>query len=209
MNINLNVFCQTNHPCLDTPWSEDEWTFASNGFLIVRVKRLNSVPEKAGAPIIKGSPIEDEFNTQVLHWQPCPRVTVVPSDCEKCNGTGKRYTCPECDGEGAVQLLTDWNDYGEETCKTCNGNGQLDKDHWLNLVRVSNPAGENCRFCDGTGQEYKEKAMTVWDFLFTDTLLALVGTLPGCHLGFTGKRNMARFRFDGGDGVLMSHRQDS
>ena len=126
----------------------------------------------------------------------------------KVNGhtpaTGKRYSCPECDGDGEVHLITDWSDYGEETCDTCDGLGQLSKDHWLRLMpKGSNPVGVDCYSCDGTGKKHDEKEVRIGDVLFTDTLLVKISALPNCEIGVIDKNSPAIFRFNGGDGLLM------
>lgn len=204
--IDLDQFCSLDSPnSISTPWSEGDFTYASNGHLLVRIPRRDDIPEKIGAPSIQGTSLGAGFHKTPGEWIAVPKLEIIKEDCRYCKGRGKQYTCPECDGEGEVGLHTDWSDYGEHTCETCGGNGQLSKDHWLRLMpRNSNPAGEDCHACDGTGKKYDDGTdVKVGGALFTDILLAQIATLPGCEIGVVDKLSPAIFRFDGGDGLLM------
>lgn len=203
--IDLSVFCKTDHDMLNTPWSEGDFTYASNGLLLVRVPRRDDVAEKIEAPNIQGTSLGAGFDKTPIEWFSVPNIEIATKECQKCKGTGHQYTCPECEGSGEVSLSTDWSDYGEHSCETCGGTGQLSKDHWLRLMpKGSNPAGEECHKCGGAGKLYDDgKAIKVGDALFTDTLLKKVAVLPGCKIGVIGELLPAIFRFDGGDGLLM------
>jgi hypothetical protein len=208
--IDLISFCQTDgSKAINTPWSEGDYTYASNGHLLVRVPRREDVAEKIEAPNIAGTSLGAGLDKTPAEWVDVPRLVVAPDDCPECKGTGKQYNCPECEGEGEVHLSTDWSDYGEETCETCGGNGQLSKDQWLRLMpKGSNPAGENCYSCNGIGKKYEGKAVEVGKGLFTDTLLAQISILPKCKIGVVDKLSPAIFRFEGGDGLLMPRLSD-
>lgn len=203
--IDLKQFCQTEgSPAISTPWSEGDYTYASNGHLLVRVPRIGDIPEKIEAPSIVGTSIGAGFDKKIEEWFEVPNLVIAPKDCQICKGTGRQYNCPECEGEGEVHLSTDWSDYGEETCETCGGNGQLSREHWLRLMpKGSNPAGENCYSCEGIGKKYEGKAVKIGVGFYTDTLLAKIATLPKCVIGVPDKQSPAIFRFDGGDGLLM------
>jgi hypothetical protein len=203
--IDLNDFCQKDgSPAIATPWTEGRWTYASNGHLLLRVERREEVPEKIEAPKVSGTSLGEALEKRPGMRVVVPELHIRPVPCSKCKGTGKQYTCPECGGEGEVTPSTEWNNYDEQTCLTCDGNGQLSKDHWLKLMpKRANPAGDDCHNCDGTGKTCVDKPVKIGEALFTDSLLAMIAPLPHCEIGVIGRMAASRFRFDGGDGLIM------
>lgn len=77
---------------LGKPWSAGEWTYASNGHIMVRVKRLSDVPENPEAP--NAEAIFAKASDSVK-WLPVRKVEIPPDiECDECNGTGKiRVDC--------------------------------------------------------------------------------------------------------------------
>lgn len=81
------------------PWSRGEWSYATNGHIIVRVPRLADVDENPQAPGAEKLFAE----TKQAEFIPVPECAMPPDvDCTYCDGTGKdpgdrRYNCKECD----------------------------------------------------------------------------------------------------------------
>lgn len=99
--IDLQKFCGREHEraYLQKPWSRGEWTYATNGKLMVRIPRRPDVPaadeqnpaaEKAEQLFVESNPWE---------CSPAPKIKLPePSDdeCEECDGRGTAHDCPTC-----------------------------------------------------------------------------------------------------------------
>ena len=72
-------------------------------------------------------------------WVDLPPYKLPDKDlCYNCNGVGSINICPECCGNGYVDLETDYNTY-ECECKMCETKGEV-------------PGEDNiCKICDGDG----------------------------------------------------------
>ena len=115
--IDLKPFCGDNDVryYMNAPFSEGEFTYATNGHILVRVARCDDVPEVeveaappkceklfADNPFISAVEIPDIppmieadcdcCNGYGTHEQKCKTGTAY--DCEECNATGKRVTEP-------------------------------------------------------------------------------------------------------------------
>jgi hypothetical protein len=105
----LKAFCSTDESCLPimSPWSEDQWSYATDGKLIIRVPRLADVPENKEAPNYLQKRIFD-FHAISGDWQKIPTpLPVEEVDCETCGGTGghlcscgNEHDCGDCQGSG-------------------------------------------------------------------------------------------------------------
>ena len=184
----LKKFVSQNDPreYMRSPFNRGEWTYATNEHIAVRVPKIDGVeilPEKHIPNL------EDLFQSAggnafvALPWMP-------PLEgCPLCGGTGIAYECPECDGEGEFE-------YGTHTywCKECDGSGQ---------VVYGDKSKAACRHCGGTGVT-RYKPIQVGGSHFDLFYLHLINGLPGAKFSPGARQlDMARFVFDGGDGVLM------
>ena len=101
--IDLQPFCVAQDDLrihLARPWSRDEWSYATNGHIIVRVPRRDTIGDNASAPGARK--LFDE--TPIGKWCPVPE-TAMPAKvpCRWCEGMGKgpsdrRYKCENCNG---------------------------------------------------------------------------------------------------------------
>lgn len=97
---------------LQKPWSDGEWTYATNGYICVRVPRLADVEDDTGAPRALKLFAETPTNGK---WFPVP-YQAMPDDipCDVCNGEGKfsltdddpMEDCEYCDGTGKKHDIT-------------------------------------------------------------------------------------------------------
>lgn len=104
--IALNQFCADSDDLryfIHQPWSRGDFTYATNGHILVRVPRLQEVPENSNTPdaqqlMDKTAPAND--------WMPVPVATMPPDvQCKWCDGTkrdptDKRFKCDECGATG-------------------------------------------------------------------------------------------------------------
>jgi hypothetical protein len=219
-SINLDQFCAApNDPRthLNTPLSIDNYTYASNGHLIIRIDRRHDTPAPDNLP----KKVADLFRSlpeQAL--QKCgteigtlrladfePELT----DCNECEGTGLTHVCPECQGDGEVFLQSDFYDY-EAECKSCEGSGTI-SDNQIESLRSRNSrhpgvnkAPNRCQSCAGSGKQPNEEKHIVGDTTLGTGYLLLLKTLPNSTVFAFGKNDFALIVFDGGIGILMPRR---
>ncbi|MEW6614003.1 MAG: hypothetical protein AB1401_00805 [Thermodesulfobacteriota bacterium] len=184
----LQQFCDIDREDMKKPYSEDDFTYATNEHILIRVPRMDGIEESLKGPVIKEKAVAIYFSKEPTQWFPVSPIYVEQELCLNCKGTGRLYTCHECEGEGQVIPWTDWNDYDEQTCRTCDGNGQLEA---------------ACIKCDGTGKIWNDKSVPIGGVYFSDRYLSWLYQLPNCEIGPFGTKDPARFRFDGGEGLIM------
>lgn len=107
--IDLSIFCgrDESRPYLLQPFSFGEFSYATNGHVMVRVPRLPDVAEqtqkgKWDAPF--------EGLEQAAFSAPkftLPKQPAQDTECEACDGRGFEHDCPDC----------------ECTCSACDGSG--------------------------------------------------------------------------------------
>ena len=173
-----------------SPFTRGEWTYATNGHIAVRVPKIDGVeilPEKH-LPLLESLFQSVGGNDFIaLPWMP------PPEECLLCSGTGIAYECPECDGEGEFEHGT--HSY---CCEECGGSGQVEYREKSEIA---------CRICGGTGVA-RYKPMKVGGSHFDLFYLHLINGLPGAKFApGAGRMDMARFVFDGGEGILMPMKQ--
>lgn len=101
----LKQFCSDDETRsnIQQPWSRGDYSYATNGHIIVRVPRLQDVPENDCAPDAR--PLMDKTAPAKI-WMPVPTQTMPPDiQCNWCDGTkrdpnDKRRKCDECHGTG-------------------------------------------------------------------------------------------------------------
>ncbi len=181
----LQAFCGT-YPRASVPWSDGEFTFATDAITLIRVPRLADVPE-----------IENPYNTASIYngetaptegWLELPSLEMLGElkPCPKCGGA-TAATCPECDGEGVVILSNSFNEY-ECECRSCDGNGETNY----------------CSTCKGMGTSEAISSVDLAGSSFTTAFLRKFHLLPGCKIAPpTGDGRFAWLKFEGGDGLTM------
>jgi hypothetical protein len=108
----LQQFCADEtdlRDCLREPWSRGEFSYATNGHIMIRVARIANVDENANAPdaerVIAGA--------QQTDFVPVPKCKKPPDvECETCHGhgvhgcgCGTEHDCGNCEGKGTVENL--------------------------------------------------------------------------------------------------------
>jgi hypothetical protein len=198
----LQQFCSKDRDDerMNTPFSVGEFSYATNGHILVRVPRLADVPERDDA--LNLDRVSPSFNAEISIWLPVPFIAPLAYiSCEVCGTSGRAYKCPECDGEGSVDLDTKFNTYDSVDCKTCEGNRQISRseiDSLNNYYGDIEIIEETCDSCCGEGKFYKDQSIPVGEALFSDKYLHWIGQLDGCEIGVVDDVKPARFRFDGG-----------
>jgi hypothetical protein len=108
----LKKFCSDDSDrfWINNPWSIDSYSLATNGYILIRIPRLEDIPENPKAPDCSNlwPPIQPQ------EWFEIPNL---PSEeyklCEECKGKGKiRYErhgkleiCEDCYGDGKIKIV--------------------------------------------------------------------------------------------------------
>lgn len=196
----LKVFCGRK---LQEPWSNLDYTYATNGSVLVRVKKLDDVPVKDELSAIpkNADSLIEKYVVGVLG--PFPEIEKIVGDsCYQCKGAGKvtEKECPECEGYGNVYWETNRHKY-EVECQECGGCGK---------IKTTDPNGETCENCDGTGIVAQMNRISIDGFDFDSNLLYHFQKFPNVKIGAknvgensSGAYGVAFIKFDGGVAVIM------
>lgn len=96
--LDLKQFCGTDpfRPYLLTPFSAGDFSYATNGNLMVRIPRLPELPEQD--KIAKWDAPLEGIETRTFAPLPHGPIPDVPeSECEVCSGRGRDHECPDCE----------------------------------------------------------------------------------------------------------------
>ena len=191
----LCKFCDPGREKQCGPFSFGEYTYATNGHLMLRLPRLSDVPEwkalnEKAAALFDGLDFVT-LNAALVEIPDFPQPK--PEKCTVCKGVGKISKCPECEGEGEVLLENDYNEY-ECTCKTCDGDGSV------------SGADSICSSCNGTGKKKVVAKIAVGCTHLSSHYLNMLKELPGMKIAPTEPVKGNYFKWDEGDGLIMPMR---
>lgn len=197
--IDLKKFCADDRYQLSEPWSVDQYTYASNGHVLVRVARRDDAPEKENA--LNVAQLWEAFDEKAdfVGLPKTPAFTV--TRCLHCRGSGAVVQCIECDGEGTLEC-----DLGHDhECEECQGEGEQP------ATLIENEGSKPCDECGGEGRiPDLDKGFSAGVALpngvsITLKYLILLNSLPGIRWNLNEGLEQApiHFVFDGGAGLLM------
>lgn len=109
--MDLKSFCGTDEfrPYLHKPFSVGEFTYVTNGHIMVRLPRQPDVPEQTEKVANWDAPLEGIETAIFAPLQHGPLPPIPPQgDCEACDGRGSKHDCPDC----------------ECLCERCDGKGE-------------------------------------------------------------------------------------
>lgn len=97
--IDLRLFCSADRlrPYLHKPFSYGDWSYATNGYIMVRVPRRDDVPERK-----EGTGAEKIFAERGEPALLPTRITLAKpkfeecEECEACDARGRVHNCPSC-----------------------------------------------------------------------------------------------------------------
>ena len=185
----LKRFCSLDREQLTEPFSQGEFTYATDGWIAVKVPRIENVPENQFAPNMERLAWDHD---SLKDWGNLPEYSLEDAGpCRQCGGKKFQQTCPECNGDGEVYAETGYNEYLCD-CKTCGAEGT-----------ISAESGDTCDACAGTGKDLRTPVPWATGAI-NSLLLEKIRVLPGVQLSKKGDGFEAyRFRFDGGSGMIM------
>lgn len=188
LKLILKRFCSKddNRPAISKPFSQGEYTYATDANVLIRVPKIIDIPEVENSPnaeeLFKTEEPKEYFNLPEELNNPTYKV------CEQCKGK-KSAECHECKGMGILEFDSDYN-YYEVTCQTCDG-----------------LAYSECDKCNGKGKILIPKHFKIGEGFFSAEYLLLCRIyLLNCKIGPCGKFKSAKIMFDGGEGLLMTMR---
>ena len=203
--IDLRIFCNPDdrREALKSPFSDENYTYAADGHICIRVPRIPEIPEnEGGVRLLKYLKFD---HAEMTDWKPIQ--TEIPEgkrvDCMSCHGTGKVLICEDCDGDGEVEyefFSKSGKSYDlDHECPVCEGRGKMNGD------------GTRCEDCAGQGFTIKNVPVKVTEIglSISNHLLQRVRDLPGLEIAVKGRVDdmpPVRFRFDGGCGLIMPMR---
>jgi len=209
--IDLIAFCGKNdiRSYLNAPATIGDYTYASNGHLMVRVPKLQGVEtadfDFFNAAIAKLEAALGLTPTAIQRLDGC-NFKHVP--CEYCKKQGFRFNCPECNGDGAVDLETDYSNY-EVDCNTCIGKGHICESDFKQLKVIHSHIREfkiDCPACKGNKVVFEVKTQEIGKTTFTTALLFLLNSLPEAEIHTFGADDAGLIKFIGGEGLIMPMR---
>jgi hypothetical protein len=179
---------------INRPFSRGEWTYATDGRIIIRVPRVDGYDEDRG-PKNAERMFDEAKSREITVWQPLPEYTLEIKACDWCGGKGYVTHCNawrnpdiKC-GKGEWKKCQRYNDdcaigctindKGAEICGDCNGSGR---------VKISSGPVMN-----GAVGEVKINAI----------YLDMIQDLPNIQIAPHDKNSFFRIKFDGGEGLLM------
>ena len=114
MSIDLQAFCGDGEIDfrIGSPFSKGEWTYATNGHIIVRVPLVAGLREDGpNADKIFENATKGDRPSLILVTPELPPLSDAQAvDCDDCDGTGLVHDCPSCDCK----------------CEECSGTGLCD-----------------------------------------------------------------------------------
>lgn len=188
----LEKFCSKERSGISSPFSQGAYSYATDGMIIIRVPKLEAIPERE-------TPFIDKLS---FHIDPSCQSIDVKVDledykkiqCHKCEDLAPdEVHCEECEGEGIVITETDYNQY-ENECLSCDGSG-LDNNHF---------GRKTCYVCKGKRFFYSPKsAVKIGDAHIHIDFFLLTQNLKNVRFVPFGTINPVKFVFDGGCGLIM------
>lgn len=102
--IDLQKFCsRASRYEINKPWSRGDYTYATDGHILVRVPRIADIPENDKAPDTSKLFAEAIERTD-YKWIVAPLVHPEYAECGYCEkGVCDGESCYECHGEGEVE----------------------------------------------------------------------------------------------------------
>jgi len=178
------------------PFLQSGWTYATDGSVAIRISADQEQGQRAIAhlPEVGALPYWQLESGRWRNWPPRRWIEHPRCDwCPICEGTGylrPRKDCPRCNGWGGCG----WEGGAELPCEICRGSGY---------------AGHKCPYCDGSGHAAgRPTVQQVGPAAISGRYDLILRKLPDLRWQPASGAGPAellplRFRFSGGDGLLM------
>lgn len=230
--LDLSKYCAPDRPELAQPWSDRDYTYASDGVVAIRLPRIATVPLITATPgharvsdaIDKMLP-KRKFDAVIWVRDVIvpPAIDLPPDPCRECYGSGQvtEIKCRNCDGNGYIKCPRCKSD---TDCDECDGYGSTTR---------AAPKGIDgtidCSCCDGAGDmaisrdRTHPQAMKVGRYMIQRRTFLKIAGLPNARIDalrsewFLNEHDKVQsvnvfdakpvqFVFDGGEGAVMPMR---
>lgn len=160
----IQTFCAVNdvRGTLCAPFTVCAHTYATNGFIIIRVPAIPGVDELAADNRYAQTTPKLAWPTAGAQWQPLPELPQPDGNCPRCGGAGRLVECPKCE---------DGRDENHDWCEHCDGQGELP-------AGSGEGDGYECSNCRGTGKHWMPVAMFIATGYYHIPFLARIDDLP-------------------------------
>ena len=203
MTLNPTDFCASSdvREYLQTPFNLLGHTIATNNHIMLVSPIDDQYPQLAMAGIGRESFVETLKkhlkSIQGAHYTPPPPV-IYPDkkDCPECQATGKASitTCVECQGQGEIDLETEYNTYNV-SCLSCYGEGEF-----ITLINDS----KDCPRCQGAGQRYPaHSTANIRNLSIAVNYLQMIINAPGLQVAIDKDKQCLFFKTGNQSGAIM------
>lgn len=196
----LEQFChKVKSAPTSKPWSIGQHTYATDGKVLLRVKRIDEISENEACPNFPLTGLQKWFEKQDGDsFFDLPECAPKIESCSCCQGTGLVEICQDCNGEGVIFLESKLRHEYTFECEHCKG---------LCFLSSQDEVSEMCIYCNGAGVKIEENKIQIGPaFLSTKYIYLLKKELNNIEICPRSDLNPAYFKFDGGDGILMPMR---
>lgn len=112
--MDLQKYCSEDERRINirTPFTRGEFTYATNGHILVRVPRQEDAPERDDAPHaerVYDPPAANAGEYLPISFPRLPKWECEKDECPSCDGRGTDHDCPDCQCK----------------CDDCSGNGEV------------------------------------------------------------------------------------
>lgn len=196
--MKLQDFCATNdsRDYLKSTFEVAGHSIGSNGHWMAFIKGHNGdsaeIPEFVHDRILSLIETSHELNYESLPSLVEPEKV----DCHVCKSSGhsESVLCPECEGDGSVELKNDYNTYYHIECKSCGGFGH----------KTTTDTESVCSHCNGTREAYLPTCtMDFEGVLLNPRYLIPVSKLPKVEVAALSDKSLLFFRSGDLNGVIM------
>lgn len=200
----LKKFCSLTRDRVKTPYSIGDFTYATNGHLIVRIPKLDDVgpvPDPVDPSRIFS--YKTDYNDSEMQLLPKEYHKTEKLICSSCRGHKIISLCDDCEGDGVVHFESELGHEYEFECIECNGYGVLSK----NNLHFDKDKATECTTCGGEGETIKSFPVKIGQNNFQSDYINKLLTLPNLRFSSPDpEQDAVYFRFDGGDGFIMRYR---
>lgn len=188
----MRNFCSNDREDLAEPFGYRGFNYATDGKVAVRCPTgdpFQMLKHESKAMMVEKVFKDVDWNTRFVKIPEYNRE-VKTSECERCKGSGKEKTCPECDGSGIVGFSNEYSDY-ECSCETCMGG-------------TKKPDEMDCEECNGKGEIDIQTSVRINSYSVMTKLLNKIADLPGIKISQKDFNGALAFKFSGGQGLIMT-----
>jgi hypothetical protein len=198
--IDLKPYCLTEkfRPYLAAPFSIGEFTYATNGHVLVRVPRREDAPEYAGPRKLEAMLASLAGPHGPASAIPDLKTILQTKKCDVCDGSGWVAQCEKCGGDGFIECC----ECGQEKdCEDCSETGHFP-------AKAGEDDAKICEDCAGKGVEFSEQYVALSDKnVFQVKYLNLILELPKVEIALADEQSPSVFFFEGGCGLIMGCRR--